>query len=37
MQKLIERKAADIAKTRLFKYIENFSTKNWQFSDKKSW
>ena len=23
-------------KTRLFKYIENFTTKNWQFSDKNS-
>ena len=23
-------------KTRLFKYIENFATKNWKFSDKKS-
>ena len=26
----------DITKTRLFKYIENFTTKNWKFSDKKS-
>ena len=25
-----------ITKTRLFKYIENFSTKNWKFSDKNS-
>ena len=25
-----------ISKTRLFKYIENFTTKNWQFSDKNS-
>ena len=25
-----------ITKTRLFKYIENFTTKNWKFSDKKS-
>ena len=24
-----------IMKTRLFKYIENFTTKNWMFSDKK--
>ena len=24
-------------KTRLFKYIENFTTKNWKFSDKKSY
>ena len=23
-------------KTRLFKYIENFTTKNWKFSDKNS-
>ena len=23
-------------KTRLFKFIENFTTKNWKFSDKKS-
>ena len=25
-----------ITKTRLFKYIENFATKNWKFSDKNS-
>ena len=25
-----------ITKTRLFKYIENFTTKNYKFSDKKS-
>ena len=25
----------DITKTRLFKYIENFISKNWKFSDKK--
>ena len=24
-----------ISKTRLFKYIENFISKNWRFSDKK--
>ena len=24
----------NITKTRLFKYIENFTTKNWKFSDK---
>ena len=24
-----------ITKTRLFKYIENFTSKNWKFSDKK--
>ena len=26
-----------ITKTRLFKYIENFTTKNWKCSDKKFW
>ena len=26
-----------ITKTRLFKYIENFISKNWNFSDKKNW
>ena len=25
----------DITKTRLFKYIENFTIKKWKFSDKK--
>ena len=25
-----------IKKTRLFKYIENFTSKNWKFSDKKT-
>ena len=25
-----------ITKTRLFKYVENFTTKNWKFSDKNS-
>ena len=25
-----------ITKTRLFKYIENFTTKNWKFLDKNS-
>ena len=25
-----------ITKTRLFKYIENFTTKNWKLSDKNS-
>ena len=25
-----------ITKTRLFKYTENFTTKNWKFSDKNS-
>ena len=26
-----------ITKTRLFKYIENLTTKNWKFLDKKFW
>ena len=26
-----------ITKTRLFKYIENFTTKNWKFSDRNSY
>ena len=26
----------NITKTRLFKYIEIFTTKNWKFSDKNS-
>ena len=26
-----------ITKTRLFKYVENFTSKNWKFSDKKLW
>ena len=26
----------DVTKTRLFKYIVNFTNKNWKFSDKKS-
>ena len=26
----------NITKTRLFKYIENFTSKNWKFSDKKN-
>ena len=29
-------KRRDITKTLLFKYIVNFNTKNWKFSDKKS-
>ena len=29
-------KTTPIMKTRLFKYIENFTTKNWKFSDKNS-
>ena len=27
---------SNIMKTSLFKYIENFTTKNWKFSDKNS-
>ena len=27
----------NITKTRLFKYIENFTSKNWKFSDEKLW
>ena len=27
----------NITKTCLFKYLENFSSKNWKFSDKKLW
>ena len=27
---------SNITKTRLFKYIENFTTKNWKFSGKNS-
>ena len=27
---------ATITKTRLFKYIENFTSKKWKFSDKKT-
>ena len=26
----------NITKTRLYKYIENFTSKNWKFSDKKT-
>ena len=26
-----------ITKTRLFKYMENSTSKNWKFSDKKLW
>ena len=32
----VRRNKKDIMKTRLFKYIENFTTKNWKFSDKNS-
>ena len=27
---------SDITKTRLFKYLENFTSKNWKFSEKKT-
>ena len=30
-------KPPNITKTRLFKYIENFTSKNWKFSGKKLW
>ena len=32
----LNREYKDITKTRLFKYIENSTTKNWKFSDKNS-
>ena len=32
----VARTPSSITKTRLFKYIENFTTQNWKFSDKKS-
>ena len=35
--KLQQYECSDITKTRLFKYIENFISKNWKFSDKKLW
>ena len=31
-----KKKKKNIKKTRLFKYIENFTSKNWKFSDKKN-
>ena len=31
----IHKAVITITKTRLFKYIENFTSKNWEFSDKK--
>ena len=34
--KLLKELQTVITKTRLFKYIENFTTKNWKFSDKNS-
>ena len=34
--KSMSRSTGYITKTRLFKYIENFITKNWKFSDKNS-
>ena len=35
-KKLPFEKKDNITQTRLFKYIENFTTKTWKFSDKKS-
>ena len=32
----LDEKLSPITKTRPFKYIENFTTKNWKFSDKNS-
>ena len=32
----VNNECPDITKTRLFKYTENFTTKNWKFSDKNS-
>ena len=32
----IDHEIISIKKTRLFKYIENFTTKNWKFLDKNS-
>ena len=34
--KLIATTTIHITKTRLFKYIENFTSKNWKFSDRKT-
>ena len=31
-----EENTKNITKTHLFKYIENFTSKNWKFSDKKT-
>ena len=31
------RENGSITKTRLFKYIEDFTSKNWKFSDRKLW
>ena len=36
MHRLIWPSASNITKTRLFKYTENLTTKNWKFSDKNS-
>ena len=30
-------KSFNITKTRLLKYIENFTTKKWKFSDENFW
>ena len=35
--KFKDKRGKDITKTRLFKYIENFISKKWKFSDKKFW
>ena len=32
----LDKPVLTITKTTLFKYTENFTTKNWKFSDKKS-
>ena len=32
-----DKKFISITKTRLFKYIENFTTKKWKLSDEKFW
>ena len=41
MYKAVEKRVTKInifiTKTCLFKYIENFTTKNWKFSDKNSY
>ena len=33
---LVELYCQNITKIRLFKYIENFTSQNWKFSDKKN-
>ena len=34
---LVSKNSSNITKTRLFKYIENLTSKNWKFSYKKIW